>query len=114
MTDVSIDGSANLYNFQSVFGHAPSFAPTALYYGSIMAILAGELNPRIIIPSLYEGTSSRIKIWGLSSATKYKFLIINKDTNTSLDGYVNLQVKSKEGQAMTCIYMKAPNLTSKA
>lgn len=114
LSDVSIDGSANFYNFQSVFKQAPSFAPTALYYGSIMAILAGELNPRIIIPSLYEGTSSRIKIWGLSSPTKFKFLIINKDTNESLNGYVNLQVKSKNGQVMTCIYMKAPNLTSKA
>lgn len=68
LSDVSIEGAANINNFQSVFGHAPNFAPTSLYYGSLMAILAGEGTPNIIIPSIYEGTSGRIKIWGLYSS----------------------------------------------
>lgn len=68
LNDVSIEGAANFNNFQSVFGHAPSFAPTALYFGSIMAILAGDGNPNIILPTMNEGTSGRIKIWGLYTA----------------------------------------------
>jgi hypothetical protein len=38
--DVSIDGSTRNGNYQSIFGPPPTFAPTSLYYGSILAILA--------------------------------------------------------------------------
>lgn len=40
--DVSLEGAIRTGNFQSMFGPPPTYAPTALYYGSIMAILSGD------------------------------------------------------------------------
>jgi hypothetical protein len=38
--DVGIDSPIRTGNYQSLFGPPPTFAPTSLYYGSMMAILA--------------------------------------------------------------------------
>lgn len=40
--DVSIEAAIRAGNFQSVFGPPPNYKPTALYYGSLMAVLAGD------------------------------------------------------------------------
>lgn len=58
-----------------------------------MGSLVSDSVPRIIIPKYTAGTSSRIKVWGLEVKTKNKFLIINKDTNTSLQGNVIIQTR---------------------
>lgn len=63
--DVSIEAAIRSGNYQSVFGPPPTNTPTALYYGSIMAVLAGDSTPRIVLPKYTAGTSSRIKVWGL-------------------------------------------------
>lgn len=40
LIDVSIDATIRNNYYQSIFGPPPTFAPTSLYYGSLMAILA--------------------------------------------------------------------------
>lgn len=70
-----------------------------------MGALIGDGVPRIIIPKYTAGTSSRIKVWGLETKTKNKFLIINKDTNTSLQGSVIVQARSEKNIIMRCIYL---------
>jgi hypothetical protein len=55
--------------------------------------------------------SSKIKACGLLDGEAYKVLLINKDTNSSLNGtfYIKLEMKNP----MKCIYMEAPSLDLK-
>lgn len=101
-------------NYQSMFGPPPTFAPTSLYYGSLLTTLAFESSPKLIFPKHTAGTSDKIKVWGFISSVKMRYLIINKDTNTSLSGSVNIIPKTNTVPKMSCIYMEAPSLTSKA
>lgn len=79
-----------------------------------MAILASEKSPRIMLPMVTAGASGNIKVWGTEATLFQKFLILNKDTNTLLTGVVNIKVRADPSTRMTCVYMKAPSLTSKA
>jgi hypothetical protein len=79
-----------------------------------MGILAVELNATVIKPALSAGTSGNVKVWGFQSNFLYKILIINKDTNTSLAGKVTIYAQADSRTTMSCIYMEAPSLTSKA
>jgi hypothetical protein len=42
-----------------------------------------------------------------------KILIINKDTNSSLDGDVRVKVAASEDEKIKCTYLEAPSLHSK-
>lgn len=112
--DVSIEAARRSGNYQSIFGQPPLYAPTSLYYGSLMAILASEKSPRIMLPMVTAGASGNIKVWGTEATLFQKFLILNKDTNTLLTGVVNIKVRADPSTRMTCVYMKAPSLTAKA
>jgi hypothetical protein len=56
------------------------------------------------------GTSSRINVYFLDYWSYYGVLILNKDTNTSASGYVEVSMKDITG--LHCIYLSAANLTS--
>lgn len=67
-----------------------------------------------MIPAVTAGSSGKIKVWGFESVFLNKFLILNKDTNATLFGKVNLQAKAYPGTKCTCYYMQASSLSSKA
>ncbi len=88
-------------NFQSILG--TDFKPTPIYYGMLFAVFIRHGTPEIILPSSKAVLSSRIKTYGLSDGQIFKVLLLNKDTNTSLNGTV--LVKSGMRGPMKCIYM---------
>jgi hypothetical protein len=98
-------------NNQAVFGPAPDFTPGPIYYGLIFADIIKDGGPEIIQPTMESFISSQIKVFGYTTGDIFKVLLINKDTNTSLNGTV--QIKSDLTMALKCIYMQAPSLTSK-
>lgn len=96
-------------NYQSVLG--PDLKPSPIYYGMLFAVFIRHGTPEIILPSTKALISSKIKAFGFSDGESEKFLLINKDTNQSLNGTVF--VKSHIKSPMKCIYMEAPSLDSK-
>lgn len=71
---------------QSLFGAAPNFNPTPLYYGVLFAVYAMKDQPVIDYTSVSAGTSQNIKAYGLDLGTEYRVLILNKDTNPNASG----------------------------
>lgn len=78
-----------------------------------MATLAIDSQPYIIIPSYTTGTSTKIKVYGLELVNRMRYVILNKDTNSSLNGNVHIIPKTGEAR-VGCIYLEAPSLASKA
>lgn len=99
-------GSSN----QSFFGAAPSFDPSALYYGALFAIYAMRDQPIIYYTSVAAGTSQNIKAYGLDVGTDYRVLILNKDMNANASGNVEITLQYASG--MRCMYLSAPSLSS--
>ena len=64
-----------------------------------------------MLPSSRAIISSRIKAYGFSDGINFKVLLINKDTNASLNGKV--LVKSELTSVLKCFYMEASSLTDK-
>lgn len=95
---------------QSLFGTAPNFNPTPLYYGVLFAIYALRDQPIIYYTSPSAGTSQNIKAYGLNLGTDYRVLILNKDTNPNATGEVDITLHYASG--MRCMYLSAPNLSS--
>ena len=54
--------------------------------------------------------SSKIKAYGFSTGEKIKYLLINKDTNASLNGKV--LITSELTSSLRCITLEAPSLTA--
>ncbi len=52
-----------------------------------------------------------MKAFGFSTGELFKLVLLNKDTNTTLNGTV--LVKSQLTGVMKCIYMEAPSLSAK-
>ena len=98
-------------NFQSILGAAPDLKPNPIYYGLIFATIMRDNAPEIVLPSSKAIISSKIKSYGFSDGLIFKILLINKDTNESLNGKV--LVKSQLTTPLKCIYMEAPSLTEK-
>ena len=65
----------------------------------------------MIMPSQKVSLSSKIKAFGLTTGDVFKILLINKDTNKSLNGTVN--VYSRLTGDLMCLNMEAPSLDSK-
>jgi hypothetical protein len=103
MNSVEIDFNHEIRegNFQSILG--TDFKPSPIYYGMLFAVFIRHGTPEIILPSTKAVLSSRIKAYGLSDGQTFKVLLLNKDTNTSLNGTV--LVKSEMRNPMKCIYM---------
>jgi hypothetical protein len=97
-------------SFQSIFGQAPYFQPTALYYGHLMAIIINNFQPWIMIPTVVSGTSSKIKAYGFDNYGYYAVLILNKDTSPSANGTVDVKISYTTG--IRCMYLSAPSLSS--
>lgn len=57
------------------------------------------------------GTSGSIKVYGFYFQSQQGFLLINKDTNESASGVV--QINAVSNYNMTCMYMTASDLSSK-
>lgn len=95
---------------QSFFGAAPSFDPSALYYGALFAIYAMRDQPIIYYTSVAAGTSQNIKAYGLDVGTDYRVLILNKDMNANASGNVEITLQYASG--MRCMYLSAPSLSS--
>lgn len=55
--------------------------------------------------------SSKIKAFGFTTGDIFKIVLLNKDTNASLNGTV--LIKSELTGSLKCIYLEAPSLTSK-
>lgn len=98
-------------NFQAILGPPPSLKPTPLYYGLIFLTLIRDGTPNFVLPSTKGLISSKIKVFGLTTGEIFKIVILNKDTNKSLNGTV--LIKSKLTGDLECIYLEAPSLTSK-
>lgn len=75
-------------NFQSVLGPAPTFKPSALYYGLLFLTIIRDGTPQIILPATKGIISSKIKVYGFTTGDRFKVLLLNKDTNVSLNGTV--------------------------
>lgn len=77
-------------NYQAFLGAAPDFRPTPLYQALLFATMLRDGSPYIILPKMYAGTSSKIKVYVLNvlSRNAIRIVIMNKDTNSSLDGKV--------------------------
>jgi hypothetical protein len=97
-------------SFQSIFGQAPSFQPTALYYGLLLSIIVNNNSPYVIIPTVDSGTSSKIKAYGFDDYGDYSILILNKDTSPSANGTVDVKMSHTTG--IRCMYLSAPSLSS--
>lgn len=97
-------------SFQSVLGQSPTFAPTSLYYGLLMAIIGNYNSPWIMRPTISSGTSMSIQAYGLEDWGRYSFLLLNKDTNPNASGTVDVRLSYTSG--ISCMYLSAENLTS--
>lgn len=97
-------------SFQSVLGKSPTYAPSSLYYGLLMAITANTRSPWIMRPTMTSGTSLSIKAYGLDDYGQYSFLLLNKDTNPNASGTVDVKISYTNG--ITCMYLSAANLSS--
>ena len=96
-----------------MFGLAPDFTPTALYYGLLFFTLVRDGTPELLTPDR-NGTNDHLKIWGFELFDKIKILILNKDTNRSLSGNVRVQIQSTSTVKMECTLLKANSMESKA
>lgn len=112
--DLHMDGSLKANNYQGILGPGPDFEPQALYYGMIFSSLMMTDTPALVLPLVTAGTSSNIKIWGLESTFEVHIVVINKDTDPTLDSSVLIQIRSAETSRLSCIYLEAPSLDSKA
>ena len=109
--DVHFDSPFQDGNFQGIFDlDNETITPTSLYYGLLFAILVGDDFPKMVIPYMSPEYSNSIKVWGFEATLKFKFLILNKDQDPSLNGTVRVQILSSKQAKATCIYMKAPSL----
>ena len=99
-------------SFQSILGQAPSFQPTALYYGLLFVISANYLSPWVMIPTVSVGSSSKIKAYGFDNYDHYSFLLLNKDSNSSAKGTVSVYLSYKTG--IRCMFLSAASLNSTA
>ena len=97
-------------SFQSPIGQAPSFGPSSIYYGLLMTITANNYQPYIIRPSVTSGTSASIKAYYLDYGSYYGVLILNKDTNPSASGKVEVRMRDPSG--LNCMYLSADSLSS--
>jgi hypothetical protein len=97
-------------SFQSVVGLGPNFSPSPLYAGLLFAIIANQFSPYIQIPTVSPGISSSIKIYGLDFYSTFGVLILNKDINSNMTGYVKVSMTDLSG--INCIYFEAPSLSS--
>ena len=69
----------------------------------MFASIIRDQSPEIILPSQKAHISSKIKSFGFSTGEVFGVLLLNKDTNTSLNGTV--LIMSELTGDMTCIYM---------
>lgn len=95
MYDFNFDGDMYENNMQGILGPGPDFQPQALYYAMVFMSLVINDQPLITLPEYHPGTSQSIKVWGLKTASKINFVILNKDLNPNLNGTVIIEVKSK-------------------
>ena len=71
-------------SYQSVIGKAPNFEPSPIYYGIMLTIYClSDYN--VIYTVKATGNNSQIKAYIFGNKN---LLIINKDTNPNLTGYV--------------------------
>ena len=97
-------------SFQSVLGPAPDFIPSTLYYALLLAATANNNQPYIIRPTMTSSASASIKAYYLDYSTYFGVLILNKDTNSSASGQV--EVKMTDPSGLNCFYFSADNLSS--
>jgi hypothetical protein len=77
---------------QSVLGPATTYTPQPIYYGLLFLSMFSYAKGKIGLPTISAGTSSKIKAYGLISSTQMQIVLINKDTNTSSSGVVEIKV----------------------
>lgn len=69
----------------------------------MFATVVRDGSPLVFLPSQRVHLSSKIKAFGLSAGDIYKILVMNKDTNKSLNG--TIQVFSNLRDPLTCFNM---------
>lgn len=77
---------------QTVIGPSPSYTPQPIYYGLLFISMLSYANGKIGLPSISAGSSSKIKAYGLTSPSQMQIVLINKDTNTSASGVVEIKI----------------------
>jgi hypothetical protein len=95
---------------QTLFGPAPTFAPSSLYTTLLFLDLVLANEPYIDQTAVTSGTSSSIRVYGLDYYSNYGVLIINKDMNSSSSGDVAVRLNNQNG--LYCIYLTASDLTA--
>lgn len=90
-------------------GNSTFYPPNAIYYGLLVLQQLAYVKPQIILPSVVNGTSSSIKVYGFTIPNQFITLIINKDSNPSASGVVNLLIYSND--QLECLYLTAPTLS---
>lgn len=82
-------------DFISVFGAGPNYDPQPIYYALLlMSIIQEKSYTYFLSPSVMQGSSQFIKVYGLKSGTAVSLVLLNKDTNTSVSGEVILNSTS--------------------
>jgi hypothetical protein len=94
-------------NFQKLLGPGPKFKPTALYYAMLFLIYTGRDYPTLVLPYLVNNNtyiSKNIKAWGFTSTKSFKVLILNKDMNASLTGFLDVRLAA-DADVFYCVYL---------
>ena len=81
--------------YQRAIGMGPDYKPNAAYLGLIFLSLIKDGSPKLVNPTL-TGTSHNIKIYTFSTYLKKKIVILNKDTNKSLNGTIKIKIQSSK------------------
>lgn len=98
-------------NVQSPLGNTPNYTPRGSYYGMLMMSMINNWSYKFTTQTVTAGTSGSIKIYGFYLLSQQGFLLINKDTNPSASGVV--QINAASSYNMSCMYMSASSLSSK-
>ena len=97
-------------SFQSILGQAPSFNPSSIYYALLTLAIVNDYYPYIIRPTVVQGSSPSIRAYYLDYWSHFGVLLLNKDTNTSASGFVDVTMSNSAG--LFCTYLKAPSLNA--
>jgi len=77
----------------------------------MMSIIQQSTSTFFLSPSVFQGSSSNIKVHALKAGNTVSLVLLNKDTNSSAAGVIKLNTTSKAD--VSCIYMSATTLSSK-
>jgi hypothetical protein len=97
-------------NYHSMLGPAPTYAPNPIYYGLLFLSTLSYNSPIIGTPQVTAGSSQNIKIYGMTITNQLQIVMINKDTNSSATGVVQIIINSSD--IIQCLYLTGASLSA--